>query len=264
MFKKLFLISFINFFCMGNATKFTVVIPSYNNEKWCLWNINSVLNQKYDNFEVVYINDCSTDKTLEIIQNYVNNHPNKNKIRIINRANRCGSLKNIFDVVHQCSCETVIVTVDGDDALIDKNVLSYLDSIYQDKNIWLTYGQHITKPGNVIGSNVCKKYPDWVLKQCAFRSYPWVASQLRTFYAGLFKKINKNDLLINGKFFDSAGDAAIIYPMLEMASNNHIKFINKILYIYNVVNPINDFRLDISKQLRYDQIIRKRKKYNAL
>lgn len=269
MLKKIFLfvnnsLIFISFLCLGDATKFVVVIPSYNNEKWCLWNINSVLNQNYDNFEVIYINDCSTDKTLEIVQNYVDHHEKKDKVKIINRKNRCGSLNNVYDAVHMCDHSKVIVTVDGDDALVNKNVLSYLDSIYQDKNIWLTYGQHITKPGNIIGSNVCRRYPNWVLRQNAFRSYPWVTSQLRTFYVWLFKKIEKKDLLINGKFFDSAGDAAIIYPMLEMSSNNHIKFIDKVLYIYNVANPINDFRLDINKQLQYDKILKKRMSYDPL
>jgi len=44
-----------------------VVIPSYNNSKWCDWNLSSVFQQKYNNYRVVYIDDCSNDNTYELV-----------------------------------------------------------------------------------------------------------------------------------------------------------------------------------------------------
>ena len=43
-----------------------VIVPSYNNYKWCNSNIDSVLNQNYNNYRVIYINDCSSDETGEV------------------------------------------------------------------------------------------------------------------------------------------------------------------------------------------------------
>ena len=47
--------------------KFKIVIPSYNNEKWIEHNTASIIRQTYKNYDVLYINDKSTDKTLELI-----------------------------------------------------------------------------------------------------------------------------------------------------------------------------------------------------
>ena len=55
--------------------KFKIVVPSYNNEKWIATNIESIKEQNYANFEVLYINDKSTDRTEELYHKYVGNDP---------------------------------------------------------------------------------------------------------------------------------------------------------------------------------------------
>ena len=52
-------------------TKFKIVVPSYNNEQWVEPNIASILNQTYDNFDVLYIDDASTDSTLQQVRRIV-------------------------------------------------------------------------------------------------------------------------------------------------------------------------------------------------
>ena len=48
----------------------SIIIPVYNAEKFIKETIDSVLNQTYDNFELILVNDCSTDKSAEIIKEY--------------------------------------------------------------------------------------------------------------------------------------------------------------------------------------------------
>lgn len=50
--------------------KFSIIIPTYNRANLISKTIESVLNQKYDNFEVIVVDDGSTDNTAEVIANF--------------------------------------------------------------------------------------------------------------------------------------------------------------------------------------------------
>jgi len=49
--------------------KISVIIPAYNAERTILETINSVLNQTFSDLEIIVINDGSTDRTVEVLQN---------------------------------------------------------------------------------------------------------------------------------------------------------------------------------------------------
>jgi len=61
--------------------KFSVIIPAHNEEKEIVRSINSVLNQTYNNFEIIVVNDGSTDKTAGIVKKLINKHK---EIKLIN------------------------------------------------------------------------------------------------------------------------------------------------------------------------------------
>ena len=102
------------------------------------------------------------------------------------------------------------------------------------------------------------------MKQCQFRKYNFVTSHLRTFYAKLFQNIKKDDLRYKGAFYRGGWDLAILFPMLEMASRGHIRFIKDILYHYNCTNPISDARIHSHEQRVANITVRARKPYKPL
>jgi len=48
----------------------SVVVPTYNRVKTVKYCIDSILNQTYNNIEIIVVDDCSTDNTIDIIKNY--------------------------------------------------------------------------------------------------------------------------------------------------------------------------------------------------
>ena len=66
--------------------KFSIVIPLYNKENYIEKTLHSVLNQSYLNYEVIIVNDGSTDKSVDVVNQFSNK-----KIKIINQSNQGAS-----------------------------------------------------------------------------------------------------------------------------------------------------------------------------
>ena len=62
----------------NNNPKISVFIPVYNGEKYLANTINSVINQTYDNWELIILDDESTDNSKKIIEEYASKN---NKIK---------------------------------------------------------------------------------------------------------------------------------------------------------------------------------------
>lgn len=54
--------------------KFSIIIPNYNSEKYIEKCINSVLSQTYKNFNLIIIDDCSTDNSINIIKKFLDQY----------------------------------------------------------------------------------------------------------------------------------------------------------------------------------------------
>jgi glycosyltransferase involved in cell wall biosynthesis len=69
----------------------SVLTPVYNGEKYLAECIESILAQSYQNWEYIIVNNCSTDRTLEIAQGYAKKDP---RIRIHNNHEFVGMIQN--------------------------------------------------------------------------------------------------------------------------------------------------------------------------
>lgn len=265
-FERSLILSFVfflltSFLAHSQNSSFVVVIPSYNNKQWAERNLDSVFSQSYQNFRVIYIDDASTDGTGSVVQEYIQKNHLQERFTYIKNQKRLGALANIYRAVWCCMPHEVVVNLDGDDWLAHRDVLAHLNHVYADPNIWLTYGQFIYYPSYDEGIGC--EIPQEVVEQNAFRSFTRGTTALRTFYAGLFHQIKKEDLLDKDDFFSAAYDLAIMFPLLEMA-RKHVRFIPEVTYVYNISNPINDFKVRIEEQARIDLFLRTKKPYQPL
>jgi len=239
----------------------TIIIPSYNNAKLYRKNLDALFSQNYSNYRVIYIDDASPDGTADLVEEYVNESGVGARFTMIRNSERCGALKNLYDAIHTCDDQDIVVTYDGDDWFPHKNVLKRVNEAYSSKKtVWLTHGKLQQYP---IGTTTwCKDVPKKIIKKNQFRKFR-CPSHLRTFYAWLFKKIELDDLLYEGEFYEMAWDLAMMYPMIEMAGERH-QFIDEVLYIYNATNPLNDFRQAPNYQASLAAYIRKLPPYKRL
>ena len=98
----------------------SVIIPVYNTEKYILECLESVYAQSYDNFEVIIIDDGSTDKSTEIINNFILDKPN---FKLIKKQN--GGISSARNAGIAESKGEWLTFVDSDDFL-KKDFLSNL------------------------------------------------------------------------------------------------------------------------------------------
>lgn len=241
---------------------FVIAIASYNNKHWYKKNLESVFSQNYSNYRVIYTDDVSTDGTSDYVEFYIDEKKVHSKIQLIKNKKKKGALGNYYSAIHSCRPDEIIIILDGDDWLYDNNVLSTLNKVYSDPNVWLTYGQLLFYIGDYRDpvAGIVKEIPINYIKNNTTRENPWPVTHLRSFYAGLFHKIKKEDLLFHGNFFQTSCDVAMMVPLVELAGE-HTKFISKVLYVYNRDNLINSDKVFASKQGLMDKIIRKRPKY---
>ena len=251
----------------GGYKDFVIVIPSYNNEWWCEENFTSALNQDYpsEHYQIIYINDCSTDQTLAKVVEITNASAKKNIVTIINNTVRKGALQNFYEVINQlCAPHKVVVNLDGDDWLDGVDVLGYLNQVYADANVWLTYGRYRYFPYDSNFVPGATAYPTHVIRKSAFRTSDFRASHLRTYYAWLFQRIKAVDLKDGqGNFYSMCPDLAIMYPMLEMSCERHFCS-DRVLCVYNNTNPLNENKVNVDLLLEVAKEIRQKPKYSRL
>lgn len=119
-----------------NRISFSVVIPLYNKEKSILSTIRSALNQTYDDFEIVVVNDGSKDNSLSVVKSIQND-----KIRIIDKPN--GGVSSARNRGIMEARNNYIAFLDGDDLWAEDHLetLARMIEAYPDDVMFYTrYG----------------------------------------------------------------------------------------------------------------------------
>src|SRR3990167_10836604 len=94
---------------MVNNSLVSVILPTYNRSEYLGRAIESVLNQNYNNFELIIIDDSSTDKTSEVILKYKDS-----RIRVVKNQENIGFVKSLNKGIKQANGK-YIARLDDDD-----------------------------------------------------------------------------------------------------------------------------------------------------
>lgn len=221
--------------CGGNEPWFVFMIPSYNNIKYVIRNLESVYRQNYINYRVVYIDDSSNDSTYDMVCNVVSQWDMWERTIVFRSPRRNYQSGSRFIGYHLCDDDEILCMLDGDDWLANDNVLSILSKYYKEGSLCsygsyrMYYGMGKVSP-DIYGNEI---FPNDIIRNREFRGYRWTSCHLRTGYAGLFRRVHMMDLMDDrGYFSRCCTDLCEMFPVLEMASP-YISRVRSVLYIYN-------------------------------
>ena len=126
--------------------KVSVIIPVYNTEKYLAECLDSILNQTLDSYEIIIVNDGSTDGSLQLINQYAKRYSN---ISVINQNNqKQGAARNAGLKVANGE---YVCFIDSDD-MLEKNALDYCYNLASKINLdMITYAADIF--GDIIGKS---------------------------------------------------------------------------------------------------------------
>ncbi len=200
---------------------FTFIVLTHNNIHSIDQNLDSILSQDHSDFQVYYLDLGSTDGTAEALRERVGE-----KVALIECEKDYELYEAYYNIVLNCPDDQVIVHLYGTDWLAHNDVLSSLSQSYTNPDVWLAYGQYIDYPSYQKGIHDPK--PKKTLYKKRVQRAPWVVAPLKTFYAGLFKKLH----IEAGFFLSIENENALLMPMVELAKA-HVRFIPDVLFIHN-------------------------------
>lgn len=103
----------------------SIIMPCYNVEKYLIEAIESVLKSTYTRFELIAINDGSTDNTIKILQTYASSD---RRIKIINRKMNKGLVYTLNEgIVHAHG--NIIVRFDSDDIILPNTIQQQVEKL---------------------------------------------------------------------------------------------------------------------------------------
>lgn len=162
--------------------KFLIIIPAHNEEENILPCLESLKNQTFQDFKCVVVNDGSTDKTQEIVENFIQipntkyqilhlkkseHQPGAKVVRTFNKGLETENLEN-FDVV--CKFDA--------DIIFPENYLEKVNEVYE-KN---------PNAGMVSGLVYIEKNGKWIFENLSSKNH--VRGPIKSYRKELFLKMN--------------------------------------------------------------------------
>ena len=114
----------------------SVSLVTYNQQEFIRESIESVLNQDYDNLEIVIGDDCSQDNTWAIVQEYQRNYPDK--IKAFRNEQNLGITGNCNEVLKRCTGKHIAFAA-GDDVMLPGKISKQIEVMERDQSVVLCY-----------------------------------------------------------------------------------------------------------------------------
>ena len=221
--------------------KFAIIVPNYNNDhgnykgKTFFQNcIESVLNQTYKNFELIIVDDMSTDSSVKTVQEYRNNEEYIDKIHLLtNKRKRYnGGSRNVgieyaldyLDFDYFCF-------LDSDDWWKDENVLQEINDQLYNSELMLIGLECIDKNGVFLTKfHEYKNYEEFFLSDNKVWCTAWA-------------RVIRKDKIVYFCEDTLMEDRVWSYKQADNVNFNKVKNFKRVCYVWNRLNTSNSVSL---------------------
>ena len=229
--------------------KISVIIPVYNVSKYLDEAITSVLNQTFEDMELICVNDGSTDNSQSILEKYA---LKDSRVKIYNKSNGgCGSARNFgLDI----ASGDYIYFFDPDDRLSPNTLKKSYNSAVLNKTSIVIFKAMSFMQDNLSDGEIYFNL-DKTLKQKNYENFTFNFTDIKDFVLGdgfaPWSKLYKKEFLDSYDDFCFDEDMAfdgVAFHIKSLLRAENISYVNEVLYQYRIDNsdsvnntPVNAF-----------------------
>jgi ubiquinone/menaquinone biosynthesis C-methylase UbiE/glycosyltransferase involved in cell wall biosynthesis len=151
----------------------SIVVPNYNHARFLRSRLDTIFNQTYKNIEVILMDDCSSDNSREILDEYAARHPQITR-REYNETNSGGVFRQWAKGIRAATGDLVWIAESDD--FCDDNFLDTLVQCFEDEAVLLAYSnsQFVNENGTPMNEGGFESYLEGI------DSTKWQASYIET------------------------------------------------------------------------------------
>lgn len=249
----------------------SVLIPAYNHEKFIDKTIRSIINQSYDNVELIIIDDGSTDNTWKIMQSFHEECKKRFKRVIFETQTNHGTCYTLNKLISLA--KGIYIYIIASDDMAKENALA-IEYDFLEKN-----PEYILAVGDNEIINAESERIGW---NEGYKSVPVEDAEYKTFAEllkikemgnlfGDYKLLSKNNHVVNGYLirtdslkrippFTSEAPLEDHYLQMQLSKLGKMKFIDQILFSYrwhgnNTILQLDKMKIYQQKTLNYEDIL---------
>ena len=216
--------------------KISIISSVYNKEKYLDLLIISIQRLDITDIEIIFVDDCSEDKSIKIINSF---RENDKRIKLIkNKFNRGSLYSRSIGAIN--SKGDYIVFVDSDDIILPNGISNAYKNIYE-KNLSLVQYNSLIQKINFISINqLFEKYKNVITQPILSYIFYFNGTDIGERNSGLWDKIIKRDVVIKSisfigkKYLKSnikiENDVIFLFSILQ--NSDSYQYINDIGYYY--------------------------------
>ena len=231
----------------------TFALFAYNQEKFIREAVEGAFAQTYEPLEIILSDDCSTDRTFEIMQEMASAYRGPHRVRAVQTPRNLGVVQHVLLRGREASGDIVVVAA-GDDISLPERVARHVPC-YADPKVWAvsTGFTLVDEYGNVVSANetipvgvrLVKKWPTYIKKPSVV-----IQGSTASYHKNVFQLINPTGRI---SFAEDNLLNFVIY-----ASGSVVTFIHDPLIIYrshanalgNLPRTSRDWRAEELKSAR--------------